>query len=555
MGDTVLTVPALIQRAARRHPGNDAFVFPEVRETYRELESSALAVARSLTALGIGRGDTVGTLMPNCLQFVHAMVGTAMVGALFVPINARLAPREIAHVVTDSGMRLLFTTDVVDEHVDYVGRLHQAFPELAAAGPGSATPAVRGAPALEHAVLLGTRAAAGFRDAASFLTLGRGHEEETARAIAAVTPGTPYIMMYTSGTTAEPKGCPLTHESVVRLGVAVGEEAFRIEADDRMWNPLPMFHVSAQAPMIGVLNAAAAYISMTHFEPGAALELIERERATLMFPAYPTLTGPLLAHPEYHPDRFARVRGLLTVGPPAMLRGFQEKLPHTSHVSCYGSTETGGIPVMGRLDDPLEERLTSGKPFTGVEAQVRDPVTGDVVPAGQTGVLYMRGFNLFLGYHNDPAKTAASVAADGWFFTGDLASIDENANLTFRGRAKDMLKVGGENVGCLEVESYLVRHPDIALAAVFGVPHPVYQEVPAAFVELRAGASLTEDEVIEYCRGGLAKYKVPRHVRFTTEWPMSATKVQKFKLRNRLLTELQGSAEHTGPTASAPAAV
>jgi fatty-acyl-CoA synthase len=151
----------------------------------------------------------------------------------------------------------------------------------------------------------------------------------------------------------------------------------------------------------------------------------------------------------------------------------------------------------------------------------------------------MRGFNLFLGYHNDPAKTAESVDANGWFFTGDLAAIDVNGYLTFRGRTKDMLKVGGENVGCLEVESFLVRHPDIQMASVVGVPDPVYDEVPGAFVELRPGAELSEDDVITYCRTGLAKYKVPRYVRFTSDWPLSATKIQKFRLRDRLVAELQ----------------
>ena len=547
MGDTVLTIPRLIERAAREHPDNDSFVFPEVRETYRELEESSLAFARALTAMGIGPGDAVGTVMPNRLDFVHAMIGTAMVGALFVPVNARLAPREIANIVPDSGMRVLLTTGAADEHVDYVARLHEAFPELATSAEG-ATPEIGGAPRLEAAVVLGTRSAPGFLTREAFLAGGGDVDPGAAMAAArAVTPDTPYIMMYTSGTTAEPKGCPLTHESVVRLGAAVGEEAFRITDADRMWNPLPMFHVSAQASMISVLNAAAAFISMTHFEPGAALELIEREAATLLYPAYPTLTGPLLNHPSYRPDTFRRVRAMLTVGPPDLLDGFQAKLPHTSHVSCYGSTETGGVAVMGRLDDPLEERVTSGKPFAGVEAQVRDPVSDAEVPAGEAGVLYMRGFNLFLGYRNDPEKTAAAFDAEGWFCTGDLASIDGNGNLTFRGRTKDVLKVGGENVGCLEVEAYLTTHPDLQLACVVGVPDPKYGEVPAAFVELRAGARLTEDEVIEYCRTGLAKYKVPRYVRFTSDWPMSATKIQKFRLRDGLVDELR-RADRSAPT-------
>jgi fatty-acyl-CoA synthase len=232
------------------------------------------------------------------------------------------------------------------------------------------------------------------------------------------------------------------------------------------------------------------------------------------------------------------VRAVLTVGPPDLLRGYQDRLPHTAHVSCYGSTETGGVAIMGQPGDPLEERLTSGKPFAGVEAQVRDPLTGEVLPPGGTGPLWIRGFNVFTGYRNDPGKTAASFDRDGWFATGDLASVDAAGNLTFRGRTKDMLKVGGENVGALEVETYLTGHPDIALAGVVGVPDPRYGEVPAAFVELAPGASLTADDVLAYCRAGLARYKVPRYVRFVTEWPTSATKVQKFRLRDRILAEL-----------------
>lgn len=536
--ERVLTVAGLIERAARRHPDADAIVFPHDRQTYAELQRSALDVARSLTALGIGEGDAVGTLMPNCLEFVHAMLGTAMVGALFVPVNARLAPREIGYVVPDSGMAVLLTTDVVDEHVDYVGRLVEAFPELGAARPGT-TPELAGAPGLRHVVMLGSRDdAPGLLPRAPFHALGRDVSPEAARSrAAAVTADTPYIMMYTSGTTAQPKGCPLTNESVVRLGTAVSDEVFGLTPADRMWNPLPMFHVSAQAELVAVLNAAACYVSMTHFTPDAALELIERERVTLMFPAYPTLTGPLLHHPSYRPDTFARVRALLTVGPPDLLRGYQEMLPHTVHISCYGSTECGGIAVMGRLDDPIEDRLTSGKPFDGIEMQVRDPLTGDELAPGVTGVLHVRGFNLFLGYHNDPHKTAESIDPEGWFDTGDLASVDERGNLVFRGRTKDTLKVGGENVGCLELETYLLSHPDIVIAAVVGVPDPRYDEVPAAFVEVRAGADLAEQDVIDFCRSGMARFKIPRYVRFTAEWPMSATKIQKFRLRDRLLAE------------------
>jgi fatty-acyl-CoA synthase len=538
MADSTLTVAGLIGRAARLHPGNDAIVFADTRQTYAELSSSAVRTARSLAALGVGPGDAVCVVLPNSLEFVHTMLATAMLGALFVPVNARLAPRELAYIIPDSGARVLLTTDALAEHADYVARLTQAFPELSGA-PAGETPSIMAAPALKHVINLGDRPAAGMLSRKDFLARGDAvtQAEVLARA-GEVRPSTPYIMMYTSGTTAQPKGCPLTNESVVRLGAAVGDQVFRITEKDRMWVPLPMFHVAAQALLMAMLNAAGTYVAMTHFEAGAALDLIESERATLMFPAYPTITGPLLHHPEYKPDTFSRVRVLLTVGPPDLLRDYQSRLPHTIHISCYGSTETGGNATMGRVEDPLEARLTSGKPFDGVEVEIRDLLGGKVLPPGETGMIYVRGFNVFLGYHNDPEKTAATMDADGWFQTGDLAFLDERGNLVFQGRAKDTLKVGGENVGCLELETYLLSHPDVVVAAVFGMPDPKYDEVPAAFLEMRGGSDLTQEDMVAYCRTGLARYKVPRYVRFTKEWPMSATKIQKFRLRESLTAEL-----------------
>ncbi|MEV0104876.1 AMP-binding protein [Nocardia sp. NPDC050799] len=528
------TVPALLLRAAEAHADNESFVFPGSRQSYAELLSAATDVAAALTAMGIGKGDAVGALMPNCQEFTYVLFGAALAGATFVPFNARLAPRELAYVVPDSGVRVLFTTDVVDEHVDYVSRLYDALPGLAEAR-GSERPAPDLAPALERVVLFGGRTRGGLMPRSEFLAQGHSVDRQRIRDNAlAVAPQDPYIMMYTSGTTSMPKGCPLSHRSVVELGVAVGEEGFGITEADRMWNPLPMFHVSAQAPMIAVLNAGATYISTVHFDVEEALASIVAESATIAYPAYPTLTGPMLESDSYRPETFAKVRALLTVGPPDVLRRYQALLPYTSHVSCYGSTETGGVAVMGRLDAPLEQRLTCGRPFTGVEISIRDLVDRVQVPAGVTGEIHVRGYNLFLGYHNDPQKTAASIDAAGWFATGDLGSVDEEGNLTFQGRAKDMLKVGGENVGCLEVETFLLGHPDVIMSAVVGMPDPKYGEVPAAFVELRSGAAVTAAELIEYCAKGMAKYKVPRQVEMITEWPMSATKIQKGRLLERL---------------------
>jgi fatty-acyl-CoA synthase len=544
MTDSGLTLPQLVMESARRHGDRDAFVFPDTRETYRELEASCLAVAASLRALGVRPGDSVGLLMPNCMDFVHAMVGATMTGALVVPINARLSPRELAYVIPDSGVKVLLLTDVVDEYVDYVARVYEVFPDLRQTRAGERL-ALRDAPDLDHAVVLGTRQAAGFVTGEEFLRPGADQDPAKVRAQAeAVTPDDPYIMMYTSGTTTMPKGCPLPYSSVIGLGVAVGAEAFQITEQDRMWNPLPLFHVSAQAPLAGVLRAGAAYVSMSHFTPDAAIEQIVRERVTLMYPAYPTLLGPMLGHPSRTPETFSGVRAVLCVGPPDLLRDYQGQLgDDTVLVSCYGSTETGGSPVMGRLDDPLEARLTSGKPFAGIEVQIRDVATGEILPAGEVGSVWIHGYNVFRGYHKDDARTAESFDKEGFFTTGDLASLDEHGNLTYRGRTKDMLKVGGENVGALEVEAFLTTHPAVLIAAVVGVPDPKYDELPAAFVQLVPGATVTPEELLDFCRSGLAKFKVPRYLRLVETWPMSATKIQKFRLRERLLAELELDAE------------
>jgi len=522
-------------------PEKEAVVFPEESQSYRELEAESLRVAASLKKLGIGEGDTIGALMPNSLQFIHTLFGATMIGARFLPINARLAPRELAYVISDSQLKVLLTTDVVDAHVDYVSRLYQALPELEFADSTQSL-SFNDAPFLKHVVLLGDRHARGIMSQDAFRELGAEVDETEIRTDASsLRTEQPCILMYTSGTTSDPKGCSLSHKSIVGLGVAVSEEGFQIKEQDRMWNPLPMFHVSALTPLIGVMHAGATFVTARHFNAGKALKQIDKEQVTLMSPAYPTLTGPLLGHADYKPESFKRVKVLMSVGSPDLLKDYQDQLPYTKVISVYGSTETGGIPVMGRAEDPLKKRIKTGRPFDGIELLVRDAETGSELPPGEVGELCVRGYNLFLGYHNDPQKTAESVDADGWFWTGDLASLDRDGYMTVQGRSKDMLKVGGENVASVEVETFLLSHPDVIVAAVVGVPDEKYVEVPVAFVELTESSTVSPQELIEYCTSGLAKYKVPREIRITKDWPMSATKIQKFKLREAFLDELKAT--------------
>ncbi|WP_194944223.1 class I adenylate-forming enzyme family protein [Aeromicrobium sp. S22] len=530
-----ITIPALLRRGASQFGPREALVVDDARETYEQLLTHSLRYARAFTAAGLVPGDRVGLVMHNSVDLLHVLFGCSFARLTAVPINTRLSPRELAYIITDSGMAALVTGDHAGDEVDLVGRVTAALPGLDSAGPGEQG-ASDAAPALRHTFLLGRTTVPGL--------VGHGRVDELAAQVPeddvlsgaeAIDAEDPYLMLYTSGTTAMPKGCVLPFRSIIKTGIAVGRSNFELTSDDRLWNPLPMFHVSAQAPLTGVLDAGGTYISTVHFKPAAALAQIKREQATVLFPAYPAIMQPLINDPEASADALSTARAVLNVGPPNLLAKFQDSLPSgTIQVSCYGSTESGGIAVMGRIGDSAPERLTSGKPLEGIELQIRDFDGRAEVPPLTKGVIWLRGYNLFTRYHNDPAKTAMAFDDQGWFNTEDLGMVDAGGALTFLGRFKDMLKVGGENVAAVEIETHLVSHPDVTLAAVVGRADSRLDEVPVAFVELAPGSSVTEEALIQHCRDGLAKFKVPREVHFVTQWPMSATKIQKFRLKEQL---------------------
>ena len=545
-------------RAAARYPDADAVIFPDSRHTYATLNDAAVRAARSLAGLGLGPGDHLGILMPNCMDYVEVIFGAAMLGAWVVPINARYKEHELAYVIENADLKLLITSDLIDEHVDFVELLHRCLPRLAEA-PDPAALSLPGAPKLQSVILLGARsereavegASGASKEEAPAGMLDRAAYEAAAEDVTAdhvhllrsrVRLRDVAMMMYTSGTTADPKGCPLTHEALVRTSVNACGDRFELTAEDRFWDPLPLFHMSAILPLIGCMDSGAAYITLTHFEPGLGIAQLRDERATVCFSTFPPITTALLNHPEWDAAEFSRIRLMNNVAPPDALRRIHAALPTVQHTNAYGLTECGGVAAFSHPDDPPEKRpVTSGRPLPGIELQIRDPETGAPVDEPNTrGEIWMRGYCVFEGYYKDPAKNAECFDADGWFNTGDLGALDEGGRVSFMGRLKDMLKVGGENVAALEIESYLQTHPAVNIAQVVGIPDDRYDEVPAAFVELVPGAEIAPDDLIAHCRGRIASFKVPRHVRFVApgEWPMSATKVQKYRLRDQLLADL-----------------
>jgi acyl-CoA synthetase (AMP-forming)/AMP-acid ligase II len=525
-------------RGAALWPDREAIVFPQERLTYAQVAAGAERTARSLRSLGVGPGDHVGVLMANCPEFVHVLYGTTMLGAVAVLINARYQGDDLAHVIADADLTLLVTGDQPGQPFEMVRRVEAALPGLDPFDPDGFPSAA--APLLRTVVVLGGEepaaaytGAAAFRAAAGSVEPAEVHALRRRASVRDVG-----IMMYTSGTTSRPKGCLISHEVVVRNGIAVGDR-LDVRDGDRFWDPLPMFHMSAVLPMTACLCAGATFVSMSHFDADDALDLMASERVTHAYPTFPTITQAIANHPRFADTAFDDLRVVNNVAPPARLRELQELWPKAALVTAYGSTEVGGCVSFSSVHDALPLRTdTCGPPFPGIEVRITDAETGAALPVGGRGEICVRGYSLFEGYHGAPEQTAEKLDADGWFHTGDIGRLDEDGRISYLGRLKDMLKVGGENVAAAEIEELLQSHPAVSIAQVVGVPDDRLVEVPAAFVEARPGAELDPAELLEWVRGRLANFKLPHHVRVVTEWPVAATKIQKFRLRQQLCAEL-----------------
>jgi fatty-acyl-CoA synthase len=529
--------------------GADALVMPGVRLTYPQLSAQTDQFAAGLRALGVGPGDRVGILMPNTADYVRALIGIAKLGAIAVPINGRFKVQECSHVIGHGDVSVLLVASDPNG-TDYSALVSEVFPTLAGGQPGNL--ALAGAPLLRYVVdFCGN--APGFLSRADFEAGARSVPVAEVRALQQrVRVRDVALLMYTSGTTANPKGCLLTHEAVTRQAGNVARSRFLLTEADSFWDPLPLFHCGGIIPMLGCFSVGAKYCHAGFFEAGAALATISAERCTVLYPAFETIWLAVLDHPNFASTDLSSVRLIQNIATPERLAQFEARMPWARQVTSYGSTECATNLTLPLPDDPYDVRIgTLGRPMEGMEIKIVDPDTGADVPAGIMGELCFRGYSSFEGYYKDPAQTAAAIEPDRWFHTGDRAKVDEAGNLIYGGRLKDMLKVGGENVAALEVEDYLARHPAVGIVQVVGAPDARYGEVPAAFIQLTPGAQLTEQEIVDFCLGSIASYKIPRYVRFVTGWPMSGTKVQKFVLKERIAQELERSGISAAPRLTA----
>jgi fatty-acyl-CoA synthase len=504
-----------------------------------------LRVARGLRAAGIRPRQHVGILAFNSAEFVEAFFGAALAGCVIVPLQARHRATELGYIIRDANLAALLTMSDPGGRVDLVQVVEAALPSLTAATDPLSL-ALEEVPSLRAAILLQGGTRPGFLGCAEFERLAATVSDASVElSRCAVRIRDTAVVLYTSGTTSKPKGCMLTHEALTRGPVERARGRLRFAPVDVTWGAGPLYHIGSLGPFLGSVGAAGTYLTDTHFDAGRALALMACHGATVLWPWFPAIVQDLLGHPSFEPSRLTTLRAALIIGPPKLIERVQAVLPFMEVLQACGMTETGGIFA---LTEPAESAVaratTQGKPVPGIEVRIVDVETGRDVADGKVGEILVRGYCVTDGYYGDNIKTAAAIDADGWLHTGDLYSRSASGSLIFNGRQKDMLKVGGENVAALEIEGFLCEHPAVKIAEVVGIPDPRLDEVPVAFVELREGASVAPQDLIDFCKGRIASYKIPRAIHYVepSEWPMSATKVDKNALRRRLAPHGPGAA-------------
>jgi fatty-acyl-CoA synthase len=535
------TIGVHFDKTVARFPDRPALIVhqQDIRWTWAELGRHVDAFAAGLVALGLQAGDRVGILSPNNAEWVVTQFATAKAGLILVNINPAYRLTELEYALNKVGCKALVTATRFKTS-DYLGMINTLAPELAISHPGTLQAAKL--PTLRSVIQIGGDAPGTF----AFEKIahhGRDQDRQHLRDLAPLLQfDDPINIQFTSGTTGLPKGATLTHHNILNNGFFIGE-VMHYTQQDAVCVPVPMYHCFGM--VIGVLacmtHGAAIVFPGEGFDPLATLETVAAYRCTSLY-GVPTMFIAELDHPDFGKFDLTSLRTGMMAGSPcpeAVMRRCIEDMHLTEMTIGYGMTETSPVSTQTRIGDSLYKQIGSvGRPHPHVEIKVVD-TDGRIVPRGTTGELCTRGYLVMQGYWGDIERTQEAIDRAGWMHTGDLATMDDDGYCAIVGRIKDLVIRGGENIYPREIEEFLYRHPAIVEVQVFGVPDKRFGEELCAWVKLRAGASLTEDDVKAFCKDQIAHYKIPRYVRFVEEFPMTVTgKMQKYLMRATMAEEL-----------------
>jgi len=528
-----LTLGQLLDEAAARDPSREAVVFRGERVSYGELQARVDTFALGLIALGLAPGDHAVLWMPNRVEWNVAHLAIAKAGGVTVTCNSRYKAFEVEYVLRQSDAAALILADCFDAAgIDYLEILREICPELSGQG---GTVASSRLPALRHVVVLGARVPAGCRSWTEVEEMGRRGERSALDRVR-IDAGDPAVMLYTSGTTGEPKGCLLSHGNVYYkccVYVALHEWT----AADRYFVPVPYFHIfGCMGGIAANCLVGSTQVLMDVFDPAEAMRLIQAERVTV-FSGVPTMFITILGHPDFgrHDLRSLRTGSIGAAPVPVEI---MRRILDREHglgmdaLVVYGLTEATGGTHWTRPGDPLEKRVvTVGLRTPEIEDRIVDPVSGAVRGPGEEGEVCVKGATMMLGYYKNSEATAEKLR-DGWLHTGDMGVKDAQGYLTITGRLTDMIIVGGFNTYPAEIENFFLRHPKVLDVSIVGVPDPVMGEAVMAFVIPKKGESLNAEEMTDFARGKIANFKVPKYVEIVESFPLTGSgKVQKFKQR------------------------
>lgn len=518
-----VTIGEYFRRIVKKHGDNEALVVVNqgYRATYKQLWDEVDAVAKSLLACGIKRGDRVGIWAPNRYEWVLVQLATPRVGAIMVNINPGYRYADMKYAVEQSGIKLLIASAGFRK-TSYIEMIDQLRAD------GSCP---------ESVVVMEN-------DWRTFIGKGCAITDD----MLAEREGTlqfddPINIQYTSGTTGHPKGATLSHHNVLNNGFFIGER-LEYTPKDRICIPVPFYHCFGMvlANLAAVTHGATMVVPGEFFDPETVMQTVQNEKCTSLY-GVPTMFIAELEHPSFSKYDFSTLRTGIMAGSPCPIDTMQKVLTLMNMRDvqvCYGMTETSPVSTQTNAGDPTDKRVGSvGTVHPHVEIKIVNPATNEIVRRGEEGEICTRGYSVMLGYWNSPEDTAKVIDQNRWMHTGDVGVMDDNGYVKIVGRIKDIIIRGGENISPREVEEFLIVHPNIIDAQVIGVPSERYGEEVCAWIIRREGTSITPEELVAYCKGNMATYKIPKYWKFVTEFPMTVTgKIRKVDMRNISTKEL-----------------
>jgi len=512
------TLGEILDETAKKFPEKEVVIFEDKRIRYRELNERVNEFASGLLKLGIKKGDKIGLWMPNYPEWVIAYFGIAKAGGVVVPMNTRYKTHEVEYILNNSEATALIMIDTF-VGIDFIKMMNELRGKI---------------PKLESVIVFGNPEE-GMHGFYEICEKGKDwkNDKDFEERKKSLTPEDCVFILYTSGTTGNPKGAMLSHNN---MGTNARDVAgvLKTTERDRFLLAVPFFHCfGCVMGILGSIIYGASMVPMLMFKGKEAMELVEKEKISILYGVPTMFVLELEAFRKYGYNIDSLRTGIMAGAPcpVEIMRGVMEEM-HCNVCIAYGLTEASPVITMTRFDDPIDKRVkTVGKTLPGTEVRIVDDLHKSV-PAGSRGELACKGYNVMLGYYKMPQKTKEVIDEEGWLYSGDLAVMDEEGYISIVGRKKDMIIVGGFNVYPREIEEFLFTHPKIQNVSVIGFPDKIFGEVVMVCVIPKEGVNLDPQEIAEFCKGKIANFKVPRYVKIVDQMPMTASgKIQKYKLR------------------------